>query len=189
MWEGKVRKTQTAVLGGRGSPGLDASATSQAIPGFTTAWRQTGQAQTCSCRGGLEQLYYFGENFTKSCLIPCRLCKPGTVICVLLEQIFLKYHSVCVSLLPSLNFGPECIPINIALKALETVRSAPLWSPLWFLLCLIWTSSKSLFFWGCGSGARERALNLAGAGGNIQKSILDWILKILKQSLPNLAAP
>ena len=137
MWEGKVRKTQTAVLGGRGSPGLDASATSQAIPGFTTAWRQTGQAQTCSCRGGLEQLYYFGENFTKSCLIPCRLCKPGTVICVLLEQIFLKYHSVCVSLLPSLNFGPECIPINIALKALETVRSAPLWSPLWFLLCLI----------------------------------------------------
>ena len=31
---------------------------------------------------------------------------------------------VCVSLLPSLNFEPECIPINIALKALETVHRA-----------------------------------------------------------------
>ena len=41
-----------------------------------------------------------GKKFTKSFLIPCRLCNPGPVICVLLEQIFLKYHSVCVSLLP-----------------------------------------------------------------------------------------
>ena len=92
------------VLGVGSAPGLDASATSQAMPSctqysaITPVWWLTGQARTRSCSGGLEQLCYFGENFTKSFKIPCRLCNPGTVICVLLEQIFLKYHSVCVCL-------------------------------------------------------------------------------------------
>ena len=105
IWEGRVKKTQMPVFWGWGAP----QAWMPALPAkpcpaarqysaITPVWWQTGQARTRSCSGGLEQLCYFGENFTKSFKIPCRLCNPGTVICVLLEQIFLKYHSVCVCL-------------------------------------------------------------------------------------------
>ena len=145
MWEGKVRKTQMSVcVGGGGAP----QAWMPALP--AKLYPASRRTQRSPLPGGilakhkpaaavvaLNNYITLGKKFTKSFLIPCRLCNPGPVICVLLEQIFLKDHSVCVSLLPSLNFGPECIPINIALKALETVRNAPLWSPLWFLLCLI----------------------------------------------------